>query len=793
MAQPATKTTRQLSLERRRALSTNGKTALGNAANAPARPSGVIKPKKAAPTAAARPAASRPAAAARSSLSASAPGAGKIAATPAVVSRQASRKRRLAMSSGGKAQITSKDRTRTDENAAGQAGAAPAAAATSKAEGCGCGCGGKNADANGNCKTGAEATRAPLSATVKKAFAKNNNQALNKPLARIASLARREAMSKRGKAGISKGGMSEAQTARAGNPGLSARDLSKKVREQRSKIGGAGKKSSGPCGKQRPAKANANPGAAQDAPWKVGASETVEGQTVTGTMVGRSGSMTGDEPSTCRSITGTEYLGADIFRNFCQTDATASTARKVKVTTTSHGNAVSGNRMGRGENVTGNEQGTCKNVTGDEYTSAEQQQGYCGELAKKSPRKVSMAETMKGKAVTGDNVGRSEKVTGDEPGMSRSLTGTQYTKPEEIGNAPAKVGTSATLRGGSVTGTMVGRREKMTGDEAGSCRNVTGDDYVGAEQYSGFCSTTADAPTDNKVGVSATGKGMTVTGTMTGRSGIVTGNEPGSCKAVTGTPYAGADQAGNFCQAEDAAMASMRTRQLRSTPAMPMTGLQPGVGGVMTGADKGACEEVSGTPYVGADQFADACPATAATTASPDYPQAIGATAVAQQFTVTSPSGGAAQAAGSTGITGSQYEKNGGITGPFGMADGKVTGTEEARFGGKGVQQPEMRPVTAEDFEGRVKSRVTGEGQDAGLKITGDDWERNQHVTGTEGRSATMRNQTMRQTVQMGAANTMHVEPKRNEEVPVPNSKVTGGSGNTEKGSLITYSGGARG
>jgi hypothetical protein len=616
---------------------------------------------------------------------------------------------------------------------------------------------------------------------------------LAKPLARLASLARREAMSARGKAGITKGGMTEAQTARAGNPGLSARELSKAVREQRSKIGGAGKKSSGPCGKQRPAKANANTGAAQDAPWKVGASETVEGQTVTGTMVGRSESVTGDEPSTCRGITGTEYLGADIFRSFCQTDAAASTIRKVNVTTTSHGNAVSGNRMGRGENVTGNEQGTCKNVTGDEYISAEQQQGYCGELANKSPRKASMAETMKGKAVTGDNVGRSESVTGDEPGMSRALTGTQYTKPEEIGNAPAKVGVSSTLRGGSVTGTMVGRREKMTGDEAGSCRNVTGDDYVGAEQYNGFCSTTADAPTDNKVGVSATGKGMSVTGTMTGRSGTVTGNEPGSCKAVTGTPYAGEDQAVNFCQAEDVAMASMRNRELRSTPAMPMTGLQPGVGGVMTGADKGACEDVSGTPYVGADQYAAACPATAATTASPDYPQAIGGTAVAQQFSVTTPSGGAAQAAGSTGITGSQYEKNGGITGPFGMADGKVTGTEEARFGEKGVQQPEMRPVAAEDFEGRVKSRVTGEGQDAGLKITGDDWERNEHVTGTEGRSAAMRNQTIRQTMQMGAANAMHVEEKRNVEVPMPNSKVTGGSGNTEKGSLITYSGGARG
>ncbi len=122
------------------------------------------------------------------------------------------------------------------------------------------------------------------------------------------------------------------------------------------------------------------------------------------------------------------------------------------------------------------------------------------------------------------------------------------------------------------------------------------------------------------------------------------------------------------------------------------------------------------------------------------------------------------------------------------MATGKVTGTEEARFG-QGAVAEGLRPVVAGELEGRVKSRITGEGQDAGLKITGDDWERNQHVTGTEGRSANLRNPTMR----MGMASAMKVEQKRNEELPVPSSKVTGSSGNTEKGSLITYSGGARG
>jgi hypothetical protein len=37
------------------------------------------------------------------------------------------------------------------------------------------------------------------------------------------------------------------------------------------------------------------------------------------------------------------------------------------------------------------------------------------------------------------------------------------------------------------------------------------------------------------------------------------------------------------------------------------------------------------------------------------------------------------------------------------------------------------------------------------------------------------------------------MERKRNEEVPEPVSRVTGSSGNSDQGSLITYSGGARG
>lgn len=694
------------------------------------------------------------------------------AMAPAANGRVASMARRKAMSSSGKSGIQSEDRIRTISTGGKQP---PQTSASQQAV----------SSAPAEAPAASAPAVSPVPAPVVKPMVNTPRPvAVKRSAGRASSLARRQATSSRGKAGINKNGMSAAQTARAANPNMSSRELAMTLREDRSRNGASGQKKSAPCGRVRK-KASALTGAAEDQPWKVGASETVQGQTVTGTMVGRSSSVTGDEPSTCRGITGTEYLGADIFRDFCQSDPSSS-PRKVTVTQTSHGNPVSGNRLGRDAKVTGNEPGTCKLVTGDEYVSAEQSQSYCGEFLAKSPGKVLQSETRKGKPMTGTNVGRSDKVTGDEPGMSRMLTGTQYTQPEDIGTAPHKVGTSGTLRGGSVTGTMVGRRERMTGDEAGSCRDVTGDDYIGQEQYSGFCNT-APQPQDRKVGVSATFKGKAVSGTMTGRSASVTGDEPGSCKAVTGTPYAGAEQYDAFCATDEAAVSAARTRPLRSTPGSVMTGLQPGTGGTMTGDRKGACEPVSGTPYVGADQFADACPATPADTASPDFPQSIGS-APWQQFSVASPSGGAQQALGSTGVTGNQYEQ-GHITGPFGMAPGKVTGTEEARFGHDSVQAAAMRPVVAEDHEGRVKSRITGEGQDAGLKVTGDDWERSGSMTGTEGVSATRRNPTLRN----GPDNTMAMNQKRNEELPVPNSKVTGGSGNTEKGSLITYSGGARG
>lgn len=693
--------------------------------------------------------------------------------------RKASLERRRAMSTRGKQAVSSRDRTRSANERAKPVPSQASQRPADKPADCGCGCGGGGATRE---RTSGSKATAPARTRSRRpqrpAIAQNPSKA--------AALARRRAQSERGKAGLSNGGMSEAQTARATNPQLSGRDLARALREQRSRRGAMGQKKSAPSGRRRKASERST-GAASDQPWKVGAGETSQGQTVTGTMVGRDKSVTGDEASTCRDITGTEYLGADIFREFCQAEPTRKPQRGGK-SSTSRGNSVTGNEVGRSNKVTGDEPGTCKRVTGSEYVSAEQASAFCGSDLQPAPSRVTGSETSKGKSVTGNNVGRTSKVTGNESGASRELTGTQYTNTAEQaeGKVPAKVGTSKTLRGGSVSGSMVGRREKMTGDEAGSCRNITGDDYIGQEQYTGFCNSKPE-PKDRKVGRSATSGGESVTGSMTGRSMKVTGNEPGTCKAVTGTPYAGVEQYVTHCETEQTFAARRRMDPAKRSFGMPMTGQQPAVAGKMTGDRKGACEPVSGTPYVGADQVAEACPAIAAEPGSPDFPQPLDS-APGTEFTVDSPSHAAQQPARRGLVTGASYEQGGHITGPFGMAGGKVTGTEEARFGQR-EEAPQLQVETAPAIDGRVKSRITGEGQSAGSKITGDDWDRGDRVTGTEGASATRRNQTLRGAPK-GAMGARAVERA---EAPEPVSKVTGASGNTDRGSLITYSGGARG
>ncbi len=787
-------TSREAALERRKALTNGGKKASSQFMSSPGRvrtADDARRPEPSTPVVSAAPAPSRPAAPARSatSLAAPSPGSHRSNAKPvANASRNLVLERREALSRRGKRADTSRDRTRPEVMRATASAPATSTPATPAAEKP-CGCKGRDSAPSLGKGAGLGSTSlasrsggrdADRRANVKRGAQYNPSRAL--------VMARRESLSKRGKSASTPSTSAAASVARQSNPDMSSRELAQKVRELKCKVGSAGSSRSGGTRPTGPRKGQAKIDAAADAHWKVGVSETTRGQVVTGTQANRSLKTTGNEASTCRPITGTEYLGAEIFRSFCQSDPSPLQPAKVRVSATSHGNRVTGNEVGRSEKVTGDEPGTCKNVTGTEYISANQSAAWCGTTSP-SPRKVGLANTAGGRPVSGVIVERSERVTGNEPGADRQLTGTQYVgdQSQVPGRAPTKVSSLQTLRGTGITGTHVGRSEHVTGDEPGSCRIITGDEYIGAQQYDRFCGNRPAAEAA-KVGFSVTNKALVVSGTRTGRSEKVTGDEPGTCKAVTGTPYAGIEQAGNWCSSDRVTEIRQRTPARLGTPGPRLSGIQPGIGGVMTGAERGACEDITGTPYIGGDQMLEAC--GAATSHDADFPQPLTGQPW-QQFSVQSPARAAQSARQRTGgVTGNSYEQGNRITGPFDMAADKVTGTEQFRFDRPAPQRLRQKeaPVTV-DEDARPTSRVTGEGISAGLNITGDDWDRGKHVTGTEGASARRRNPS-----RVGPMSAMPTyQPKRNEAIPEPTNKITGSSGSTSSGSLITVSGGARG
>lgn len=824
---------REVVLARRRALSTAGKASVSTSANPSANPSvkragtGPVRQRAASPAAVApRPARTRPLAppAVAESAPASAVAASPPRQRPSAGARQsrpavsAARSRREALSRAGRRAVSSRDRVRGASKPA--APAAPAAVAKQAPP--------AKVDSGFAAPTPRPAARqvGRVKAASGNGVARRDAGLAIKPTGRMLSLARRLAQSGRGKAATN-APTSAAGLARQANPKLSGRELAQRVRAQRSHNGGAGERKSAPSGRSRAR-------GAADQHWKVGTSETAAGQVVTGTRVGRSPRTTGDEPSTCRTITGTEYMGADIFRAFCHGDPPPAVP-KVGVSQSGLGNRVTGNEVGRSAKVTGDEPGSCKRVTGTDYLSPGHFEAFCETRPEPaSGRHTGLTATRGGQQVSGTQVGRSSKVTGDEQGAGVRTTGTQYTDVQSIaegipahlgggrsagtlppgafaagrassasGGVPEKVAVSSTLSGGRVTGTLVGRSARVTGDEPGSCRSVTGDEYLSGEQFEQFCAS-RPRPEPPKVGESRTGLGQRVSGTLTGRSSRVTGDEPGTCKIVTGTPYAGMEQIDAYCAppARQAARERMVPMARRGAGA-GMTGQAPGIGGRVSGDARGACEPLTGTPYVSSAQQAAACQggqlgaqsvpaaARAATPDEPDFPQPLTGAPWAG-FSVASPARRAdARRAVRTGaVTGTSSEGGGRITGPFGMATGKITGTEEFRFGaanaatGTGVSHE-----SGENAAASGARLVTGEGQSTGLKITGDDWDRGEHVTGTEGAWAKQRNPT--RPGPMGAMPSF--ERKRNEDKPLPVSRVTGSSGSTDRGALITYSGGARG
>lgn len=514
-------------------------------------------------------------------------------------------------------------------------------------------------------------------------------------------------------------------------------------------------------------------------PPKIGVTQTEKGKTVTGTLVGRSPKVTGDEPGADRAITGTRYTQA----------APDTGPDKVILTHTAGGKPVTGTAVGRTVKITGDEPGACRGITGTQYLAMEQFEEICHTAPPPVPRKVSVMSSRKALPVTGTEVGRSAKVTGDEPGACRNITGTQYFNARDFGplctvSGPRKVGAAQTLSGQTVTGTEVGRSPKVTGDEPGGCMPVTGIDYTVSDPQ--VCAVSTPVQPVPKVVVDQTWRGQPITGSYVGRSTKVTGDEYGGCAPISGTPYIGRNQYVNYCAKPDIEAQLAHLPSKATIPAAVVTGDRPGAGGgKMTGDERGACEPVTGTPYVGADNLPAQCATAvsgrfvprARTWEEPPRPPAP------IDFSIKSPARQAWERR-LTEVTGTGYTSER-ITGPVNKAVGLVTGTPEFRhLGALGQQAAEQERIAA-------AWRVTGEGRQDGPRVTGDAWHPQSRVTGTEGASALARNPSLRG--QPRGEGVSAREWRDIEHPPVPESRITGSSGNTSKGAIVTYSGGARG
>ena len=413
--------------------------------------------------------------------------------------------------------------------------------------------------------------------------------------------------------------------------------------------------------------------------------------------------------------------------------------------------------------------------------------------------KVEFGTTLSGTTVSGSQLERNRKITGVESGTCRAITGTEYIGVEQYSAlcsstpsalSPTKVGVGMTGKGQRVSGVDTGRGDKVTGTELAANKAVTGNEYLSTDKLE---SKATSRPAPEKVGISATRSGMSVSGTVVGRSVKVTGDEHGSCLAISGTEYTGSDQFESFC--DETQQAASRALMI-SRGAHAGTGSCIDAGNKVTGAERGESITLSGTPYSTTSQRVSQRgannnphplargPANALREAAPvkQSPVAQGA------FSIVTPAR-TGQTSKANKISGTAYGAIGRITGPVNLATGLVSGTPEFRY--QDGSTPIMSPVkSAPVAMDSAPNRLTGDGREGGFAITGAAWRRNESITGTEG-AFSQRNQTIRGEQRNPMIGAAQLKGRERPELPV--SKITGSSGNDAKGSAITYSGGARG
>ena len=495
---------------------------------------------------------------------------------------------------------------------------------------------------------------------------------------------------------------------------------------------------------------------------------------------------------------------------------------KVVVSPTHGQQRVTGLRIGPGVQVTGDEAGAALPVSGTQYVAADGAAPAMG-----AGPKVAHARTPQGLVVSGTAVRSKVAITGDEAGEHLPITGEADQKlvddltPRRDGSyrsaqfprradphgatavgtrlgAQTQVAASSgdapvlplaiTDGGLAVTGTAVGRSGRVTGDEAGVCRPITGDQYQDPSSFASECggigagtapaahlmSGRLDPVTAGKVSMAQTWQGQRVTGPSLEYRPNVTGDEPGSCRSVTGTPYQGPSTMFGWCDPEEGEPARQR---LDPRPeGVAVTGDLPMHVQNVTGTERGYRNDITGSSYYGEMR--------------PAEPAADDATQW-QGFSVPVALARRLAGGGSDDATRQDTDKSsppasnvpGRITGSFAVGDGMVTGNNEFLF----------RPRLNRDVEPRA---VTGEGRTEGRTITGSAaaWTAHDLVTGTEGYIAAGRNPSEGGGRPHGWAGAIRFKDLATPGGPSENARVTGRvGGSPTNAARVTVSGGAQG
>jgi hypothetical protein len=388
------------------------------------------------------------------------------------------------------------------------------------------------------------------------------------------------------------------------------------------------------------------------------------------------------------------------------------------------GGVVSGTLIRSKVRVTGDEPGATIKITGEAEQSADD------DMTPRSADSASVSSQFNrqvdphGQSVFGTNLGRS----------ARSLGSRDRNRAAPI---------ESTENGLSITGSAVGRGGRVTGDEDGACRQITGNQYLSPARAQAECGGSGgatmptarsgaarrDPVTGAKVSIAQTWGGQRLTGTNVEHDPRVTGEAAGSCSLITGTPYQGANTVHGWCDPSAAATAEDR---LPRRPALSsITGDVPQHSDSVTGTGRGAARDVTGSQYYSASPQA--------LTDSPDALAGLDG-----RFSVSSPQRSAhlrarerqtqlAKEAGEAGGV-SGVSPAPAITGSFAIGRDRVTGNAEFLFKSRSSSDP--KAVAA-------RSRITGEGRAEGTRVSGWSWTDQSNVTGTEG-STTERNPSER-------------------------------------------------